>query len=118
MCRILWKWSTALFDAFVCKNKMKALYTGSISIAGREGRNDFVCQGDRSTDRCAESAEDWFTVAIQASDWEICGRYTASMALCHFAGRPVAVAVSDIWCVDLHRDVVSPISLPIRLHFG
>lgn len=28
---------TALFDAFVCKNKMKALYTDSISIAAGEG---------------------------------------------------------------------------------
>lgn len=28
---------TALFDAFVCKNKMKAPYTDSISIAAGEG---------------------------------------------------------------------------------
>lgn len=28
---------TALFDAFVCKNKMKAHYTDSISIAAGEG---------------------------------------------------------------------------------
>ena len=49
---------TALFDAFVCKNKMKAPYTDSISI-------DFVCQGDRSTDRCAESAEDGLQYTVE-----------------------------------------------------
>ena len=30
---------TALFDAFVCKNKMKAPYTDSISIAAGEGKD-------------------------------------------------------------------------------
>ena len=44
---------TALFDAFVCKNKMKAPYT------------DSICQGDRSTDRCAESAEDGLQYTVE-----------------------------------------------------
>ena len=66
---------TALFDAFVCKNKMKAPYTDSISIAAGEGE----------------------------------------MTL--FA-RTGGQQFLDIWCVHLHRDVVFPISLPIRLHFG
>ena len=79
---------TALFDAFVCKNKMKAPYTDSISIAAGEGE-----------------------MTLFAREIEV---QTDAQKVQRTGGQQFL----DIWCVHLHRDVVFPISLPIRLHFG
>ena len=42
---------TALLDAFVCKNKMKAPYTDSISIAAGEGSKRAMGHGFRFRQR-------------------------------------------------------------------
>lgn len=105
---------TALFDAFVCKNKMKAPYTDSISIAAGEGEMTlFAREIEVQTD--AQKVQK--TVTVYSRDWGIRCMIHCFM---HYAilqrtgGQPFL----DIWCVHLHRDAVFPISLPIRLHFG
>ena len=105
---------TALFDAFVCKNKMKAPYTDSISIAAGEGEMTlFAREIEVQTD----------AQKVQKTVYSIQSRLGyRCMIHCfmHYAilkgtGGPQFL---DIWCVHLHRDVVFPISFPIRLHFG
>lgn len=105
---------TALFDAFVCKNKMKAPYTDSISIAAGEGEMTlFAREIEVQTD----------AQKVQKTVYSIQSRLgypvydTLLHALCHFADDR-GQQFLDIWCVHLHRDVVFPISLLIRLHFG
>ena len=73
---------TALFDAFVCKNKMKAPYTDSISIAAGEGEMTlFAREIEVQTD----------AQKVQKTVYSIQSRLgypvydTLLHALCHFA---------------------------------
>ena len=102
---------TALFDAFVCKNKMKAPYTDSISIAAGEGEMTLFAREIEVRRKCRRR----FTV--YSRDWGIRCMIHCFM---HYAilQRTGGQQFLDIWCVHLHRDAVFPISLPIRLHFG
>ena len=93
---------------------MKAPYTDSISIAAGEGEMTlFAREIEVQTD----------AQRVQKTVYSIQSRLgypvydTLLHALCHFA-EDRGTAVLGYWCVHLHRDVVFPISLPIRLHFG
>ena len=75
---------TALFDAFVCKNKMKAPYTDSISIAAGEGEMTlFAREIEVQTD----------AQKVQKTVYSIQSRLgypvydTLLHALCHFEGN-------------------------------
>lgn len=105
---------TALFDAFVCKNKMKAPYTDSISIAAGEGEMTLFARRSKYR-QMRRKCRRRFTV--YSRDWGIRCMIHCFM---HYAilQRIGGQQFLDIWCVHLHRDVVFPISLPIRLHFG
>ena len=105
---------TALFDAFVCKNKMKAPYTDSISIAAGEGEMTlFAREIEVQTD--AQKVQK--TVFVYSRDWGIRCMIHCFMHYAILKGTG-GQQFLDIWCVHLHRDAVFPISLPIRLHFG
>ena len=105
---------TALFDAFVCKNKMKAPYTDSISIAAGEGEMTlFAREIEVQTD----------AQKVQKTVYSIQSRLGIRCMIHCFMHYAILQRIGgqqflDIWCVHLHRDAVFPISLPIRLHFG
>ncbi len=89
--RILWKeFLQHFFDAFVCKNKMKAPYTDSISIAAGEGEMTlFAREIEVQTD----------AQKVQKTVYSIQSRLgypvydTLLHALCHFEGDKSGTAV-------------------------